>query len=382
MIRIALNELGGGQWTGGITYRNNLLKSIAYFKDEVEVCMISSSGVQVLEEFREYKQLVKATNKNLLEKVWSGISQEFLGTDYKLGRTIAGLDIDVVFPSTLRPANGVGSIYWIPDFQFMHLPHMYDKAYLSSIGPKLKKYFSDADLIVVSSEDARKDLEVFSPEFAGKVRVLRFVAHVPETLYEEDIQDAKATYHLPEDFFYLPNQFWAHKNHHLVVEALELLKKKNIRPFVVCSGNPTDIRNPMFFADFLKTLSESGVRDQFAFLGMLPHKHVYSLIRGSKCVINPSLFEGWSTSVEECKSVGKGMILSDLPVHKEQNPVDSVFFDRYSASDLAEKMKWAWLHNPAAPNLELEAEARKMLPKRMQEFGKGFIDACKELSKK
>jgi glycosyltransferase involved in cell wall biosynthesis len=381
MIRIALNELGGGQWTGGITYRNNLLKSLAYFKEEAEVVMINSAGVPVHEEFKEYKQLSKAVNGKLLDKVYGGFSQKYLGIDNKLGKTIAGQNIDVVFPSTLKAAKGVGSIYWIPDFQFMHLPNMYDQSYLKNIGPKLKKYFSDADLIVVSSEDARKDLQVFSPDFLNKVKVLRFVAHVPETLYEENVQDTRNTYHLPEDFFYLPNQFWAHKNHQLVVEALALLRRKKVNPFVVCSGNPTDVRNPMFFADFLRKLSESGVRNQFAFLGMLPHKHVYSLIRGSKCVINPSLFEGWSTSVEECKSVGKGMILSDLPVHKEQNPADSVFFDRYSAKDLAEKMEWAWLHKPAAPNLQLETEARAMLPMRMQEFGRGFIDACNEVSK-
>ena len=46
-------------------------------------------------------------------------------------------------------------------------------------------------------------------------------------------------------------------------------------------------------------------------------------------MINPSLFEGWSSTVEECKSVGKNMILSDLNVHKEQYPTQT-FFDRSS----------------------------------------------------
>jgi hypothetical protein len=35
-------------------------------------------------------------------------------------------------------------------------------------------------------------------------------------------------------------------------------------------------------------------------------------------VLNPSLFEGWSTTVEEAKAQGKQMILSSLPVHMEQ----------------------------------------------------------------
>ncbi len=38
----------------------------------------------------------------------------------------------------------------------------------------------------------------------------------------------------------------------------------------------------------------------------------------STALINPSQFEGWSTTVEEAKSLGVKMLLSDLEVHKEQ----------------------------------------------------------------
>jgi glycosyltransferase involved in cell wall biosynthesis len=41
-------------------------------------------------------------------------------------------------------------------------------------------------------------------------------------------------------------------------------------------------------------------------------------MRASTALINPSLFEGWSTTVEEAKSTGTPMILSDLGVHREQ----------------------------------------------------------------
>ena len=381
MIKIAINELGGGQWTGGITYRNNLLKALSFFKDEVEIVMIAAKDSMVYTEFKDYKLLTKYENTGLLDKVISGINQNHFQLDWKLGKTIEGHNIDVVFPATMHAAKGVGSIYWIPDFQFMHLPHMYDQKYLTSIGPKLKKYFSDADLIVVSSEDAKNDLKSFSPEFLHKVRVLKFVAHVPENLYNENVSDAIKTYHLPNDFFFLPNQFWAHKNHKLVVEALKLLKEKGLKPFVVCSGNPTDVRNPIFFGEFLKDLSESGIRDQFTFLGMLPHNHVYSLIRASKAVINPSLFEGWSTSVEECKSVGKGMILSDLQVHKEQNPPGSVFFDRFNAQDLADKIEFVWINKISGPDLDLENAAKSSIAGRMKEFGQAWMEACKEVKK-
>jgi glycosyltransferase involved in cell wall biosynthesis len=69
-------------------------------------------------------------------------------------------------------------------------------------------------------------------------------------------------------------------------------------------------------------------------LGVIPYHDVYRLIKFAKAVINPSLFEGWSSSVEECKSVGKSLILSNIEVHKEQS-VDASFFEKTNPDSLA-----------------------------------------------
>jgi glycosyltransferase involved in cell wall biosynthesis len=128
----------------------------------------------------------------------------------------------------------------------------------------------------------------------------------------------------------------------------------------------------------MKRISEYDVRDQIVFIGLIPHDHLYSLIRQSKCVLNPSLFEGWSTTVEESKSVGKRMILSDLDVHKEQDPRETLYFSQTNAIDLAEKIKYAWLNFESGPDLQLESKARQILPDRMTFFAETFISICKE----
>ena len=51
-----------------------------------------------------------------------------------------------------------------------------------------------------------------------------------------------------------------------------------------------------------------------------------SLIYYSSAVINPSLFEGWSSTVEQAKAYNKKIILSDISVHREQKPKYSYFF--------------------------------------------------------
>ena len=59
----------------------------------------------------------------------------------------------------------------------------------------------------------------------------------------------------------------------------------------------------------------------------MPYSDLINLIHQSNALINPSLFEGWSTSVEEAKILNKTILLSNIKVHKEQNPKNSYFFD-------------------------------------------------------
>ena len=97
-------------------------------------------------------------------------------------------------------------------------------------------------------------------------------------------------YKIPKLFFHLPNHFWVHKNHELVVEAVNLLNKRNINLNIVCTGNTFDYRKPEFFNEFLKSLKNKKLEKQFFILGVLPYSDVISLMKSSIAVINPSLF--------------------------------------------------------------------------------------------
>ena len=72
---------------------------------------------------------------------------------------------------------------------------------------------------------------------------------------------------------------------------------------------------------------------------MIDREEQLILMANSRCVIQPSLFEGWSTSVEEAKSLNKLLILSDIAVHKEQCCENVLFFKREDPNDLANTIK-------------------------------------------
>ncbi len=80
--------------------------------------------------------------------------------------------------------------------------------------------------LMLSSEDARQDAERFYPASRGRTVVVRF-AVLPPRVDLEDPSQVLATYGLPSRFLYLPNQFWKHKNHAVVIDALALLKSRH-----------------------------------------------------------------------------------------------------------------------------------------------------------
>jgi glycosyltransferase involved in cell wall biosynthesis len=125
-------------------------------------------------------------------------------------------------------------------------------------------------------------------------------------------------------------------------------------------------------------ISKLGIRNNLVVLGMLPHAHLHQLMRQSLAVLQPSLFEGWSTTVEEVKSIGKRIIISDIPVHREQNPPRASFFSAQDAQQLAEILVKTFDEAKPGPDLALESQARAQLPARIEEYGRSFLEIVNE----
>jgi glycosyltransferase involved in cell wall biosynthesis len=229
------------------------------------------------------------------------------------------------------------------------------------------------------SESVKNDFEKFAPEYAHKARVLKTVTPIPETVYEADFNKILKLYNLPEKFVYLPNQFWKHKNHKLVFNALKILKDRGIQVSLVCTGFPGDYRHAGYFAGLFQKLSEWGIRNQVIYLGMIPYEHVLLLMRQCVCVLNPSLFEGFGLSVDEARSIGKQTLLSDIPAHREQNPPKAVFFNPYDAEGLAGKINEVWNATKPGPDIELEFESHKSLSDRIRKSADSFLSIVKEV---
>ena len=175
--------------------------------------------------------------------------------------------------------------------------------------------------------------------------VLNFAVHHPEYDHIE-INQLLHKYRIKEKYFFSPNQFWAHKNHIVTIKAVKLLKDNGTDINVVFTGKMSDYRSPNYSAELVDYVKRNNLTENISFLGFIDRAEQLQLMKNAISVIQPSLFEGWSTVVEDAKSMNQHIILSDINVHREQTKFNRVFFDANNAEELALEMNKIWLNPP------------------------------------
>jgi glycosyltransferase involved in cell wall biosynthesis len=252
------------------------------------------------------------------------------------------------------------TVAWFPDFQHRRLPRLFSSyaRWRRDFGYRVQ--IASRRFIMLSSESALQDCKLFYPGLTNPTTVVRFATQPGAESLTANPPDVIAQYGLPSAYFYLPNQFWRHKNHQVVLDALKILTRRNADIVVAASGSKDDPREPGYFNGIMRQVDESGLAGNFRYLGMIPLPHVYALLRAATALINPSRFEGWSTTVEEAKSFGVPMILSDIGVHREQAGNSARYFGLDDPEALAGHLLQASrdFENPVVRNLLPNLEVR------------------------
>jgi glycosyltransferase involved in cell wall biosynthesis len=345
MIKIGFTMIGGRNWTGGYNYLLNLVTLLTRYRKD-EICPVVFFGTDVEEdEVAPFASLdgvrvIRHPLFNRSRSLRSLILSLATGTDRSIRAVFNKHQIDVVFEVAqfFGFRLGLPAIAWFPDFQHRYLPHLFSRFgyWKRDIGFRLQIMAHRS--IMLSSEDSKRSCEHFYPAARGRTHVVRF-AVPPKGKIDYSVARAIADkYRLPEHYVFLPNQFWKHKNHLLVLEALKILRERGHEITIAASGNQSDPRDPTYFPSLKAAIEEAGLAQNFRLLGLIPYQDLAPLGIASVGLLNPSLFEGWSTTVEEALSWGVPLILSDLNVNREQAGEAAAYFNRYDAHSLADAL--------------------------------------------
>jgi glycosyltransferase involved in cell wall biosynthesis len=283
----------------------------------------------------------------------------------------------LVCESVVWQLGKIASIGWLWDFQHLHLPDFFDQTERARRERKFLQTMRLADRLLVT-DSVERDARMFAPAYAAKLRLIRPLSAIDPAIYERDPRLVVQRFSLPQKFFYVPGQFWTHKNHRRLFQALRLLADRSVHPHVVLTGAPLDYRDPDHFPRLMRQVSEWRLTDQVHYLGTVERSWVFDLMRQTICVLNPSLFEGWGYAVDEAAGVGKRILASDIAAHRDQAVPACELFDPTSTEELADKLSSIWQNAQPGPDVELEAAARARMPARLDALGTSLFDVLRE----
>lgn len=397
-LRVAFAYTHNAGWPAGTYYLKNLFYALKSLSDKIRPEIILLVGEKAATE--EYEELLPWVDE-VLHQPATESSPVFVELIKKIGTKLRVIpkknnlvsaflktcEVDILFTRGI-PSYGfqLPFLTWIPDFQHIHYPEFFSEQEVKIRDAAFERFARNATRIVLSSNSALKDFQMFAPWSLEKARVISFVAQIPGDTFQRDPGYVCGKYNIPERFILLPNQFWKHKNHETVIYALRIALKKYPELTIVCTGNTNESRDFNYFSKLLCLISSVGVRERMIILGLTPRQDLFSLMRQAVAVLQPSLFEGWNTTVEEVKSMGKQLIVSDIPVHREQNAPGAVYFDPKDSQSLSLSLLEVFKNGRPGSNLELEKAAKESLNIRTEQYGKNFLkvacEAMESLSQK
>jgi glycosyltransferase involved in cell wall biosynthesis len=390
---IAVVDAASAGWTAGGVFSRTLIKALVAGggTDDRQLTFITSginhgddeieaSGVRVLRTAPPRSRLNVQTSTSTPERrIRRGLGLPDAGDPIAIART-SGAEAVLPLMAIPRSSGLPAPIGWIPDFQHRGLPQHFSAGEREVRDRTYAKLATRARLVLLSSTTMAVEFAQLYPNYANKARIASFPSQLAFRTLEPDALSAIRKYGLPDRFALVANQFWTHKNHDVVVAAVARLRDDGLQIPVVMTGLPADYRDPTnaTLSRLLQAISENRLAGQVVVLGEVPYEDLVSLLRTASVIIQPSRYEGWSTTVEDAKALGRPIVCSDIAVHREQAADSGAeFFPVDSAADLAAAMARHWqAGTPRSFEGERNAVARAL--HRAVTYGRRMMEICDE----
>ncbi len=244
-----------------------------------------------------------------------------------------------------------------------------------------------AVLVLTDSEVGKEHVLRFYGDFieADRIRVLPYYPPVkdrpPPTA--RDFARVRAKYNLPDRYFFYPAQFWPHKNHTLIVQAIKLIADETGEriPVVLCGAYWTYIMAGNF-KEIMAQAAKLGVGDCVRYLGSVSDDDMAALYVLSAGLVMPSFFGPTNIPPLEAWHLGRPVITSDIEGMREQMGDAALLVDPRSPQSLAAAMKRLW-HDQALSAQLVERGSKRIASYSWSTFvdnvGSILDDACERV---
>jgi glycosyltransferase involved in cell wall biosynthesis len=199
-----------------------------------------------------------------------------------------------------------------------------------------------ATLILVDSEVGKEDvLNAYGALgiSESRIRVLPFAPtpYLDPELPSELGKEIRSGYGLRDPYLFYPAQFWPHKNHGRIVEAIARLRDTfHLKVEVVFSGAHDDELKDATWRRVNHLVSILGLEERVHFLGYIPDDHMSALYAGASALVMPTFFGPTNIPVVEAWSMGCPVITSDIRGIREHAGEAAQLVDPWSVDSISD----------------------------------------------
>lgn len=248
----------------------------------------------------------------------------------------------------IAPTAGVPYLVVIHDLQHAlqpDLPEFADRVEWERREQRIRGAIEHAAGVIVDSEVGKADVLAcyrdtgIRPEL---VTPLPFVSahYVPQHVAASEIERVRQLYRLPERYLFYPAQFWPHKNHRRVVEALAQLAGQGVSVDVVFAGSAGDSAlRVATLREVEATAASLGVTNLVHYIGYVPDADVAALYAGALALVMPTFFGPTNIPILEAWQLGCPVITSDIRGVAEQAGDAALLVDPTSATSIADAIR-------------------------------------------
>jgi glycosyltransferase involved in cell wall biosynthesis len=325
---------------GGIIYILNLIKILNFLdeEDKPEILLFYRNDLKKFVDKIDYPYL-EAIEWNF-PNVYTGFIKSWLTFRNIFVRDfLEKYELDALYPLhdyPVKTKTKVKLVSWSADLQHKHYPEFFSRWKILERNARIKLILRNTNDLVISSQAVADDFfKFYNLRKEMNIHIFHFVS-VIDDFSGLDILVLCKKYKLPEKYFMVSNQFHKHKNHKILLKALVRLKEKGSKVHLAITGRFPDASHSPYMQEIHSLIDEHNLQSQISLLGVIPRDEQLLLMKHSQAILQPSLFEGWSTVIEDAISLQVPVIASSLPVNIEQLGPDGNYFDPHDDIKLAD----------------------------------------------
>jgi len=271
-------------------------------------------------------------------KWWRAVNPYF----HPVTKGLAKQNCDLwIFPfqdtwSYLIPIPAIGTIY--------DLMHRYERRFpevsaYGKYGSRERHYRNMCrwlECILVDSEVGKQHVAESYNIDSARIKVLPFVA--PKYIFDRKANErVKKDFQLPKKYFFYPAQFWEHKNHNRLVQAIHSLKNRYPDIMFVFVGSQKNA-----YQATINLAKQLNVQQNIKVLGYVPDSVMAELYRGARAMIMPTFFGPTNIPPLEAIALGCPVATSDIYGMRQQLGNAALYFKPDSVTEIKSVMERLW----------------------------------------